>query len=388
MLSFIAALSIYVTYYLLRLKIPQVTGLRLSKNLVPQLFDTVEEVRAHYGRPSIRDIVVTEKYEIRIERIPLKGLPVFFSNTLVIGLPLLQMLTPGEFRCELSRRIGQYSGIFPRKTLFIARASSLWHLYAESLKKHPNRIVRLSGWLFGLYSRLMGMTAIPASRMEELVADSCAMDFMNENEVLDTLKSESISRAFLELHYWPSVHSMAIENTKIQIRPFAKLDKLIKGISTKESRKKWLGYAFEACQLPGDEMPVLRKRMEGIGHMKIRSIPVPGDSAADKYLEGNKNKVVTVIDKLWCSTTLKSWLKDYKSQRRELERARALSRKSRQQILWPGDMVRYALLARKLNGKPIGQSILKLLKRNMRNSLPSFFANRDPQQVDTGDVFR
>jgi len=308
--SFIAAISVYVCFYSFKITFQQVQGLKISMNVAPGLCDVIQEVRSHYRRPLIEHIVITDQYEIRLECIPRMGVPILFSNTLVIGLPLLQSLSPDEFRCELSRCIGRHSGMVPGLTSFIYRSRNLWRVYRQTLEKDTRPDFLLLRLFFVPYSRLIDLIAIPAVRQDELIADTCAMDFVDENIMLDTLKSESIARAFLKLHYWTSVRSMAIRDPGTKIRPFAKLEKVLETLSTLESRKKWLNYAYNEERLPGETMPVLRERMEGIGHVKIRSIPGPEASAAKKYLGENKEQIVDIIDKLWCTTTLARGLKE------------------------------------------------------------------------------
>jgi hypothetical protein len=353
-----------------------VKGLKLTKEMTPDLYEVISEVRSHYKRPAIKNVVLTEKFECRIESIPRLGIPIASFNTLVIGLPILQTLSPEEFRCELSRCIGQHSKIIPSLTLFIHKSHYLWAMYNESLSKYKKFGTSPLRWFFKYYSRLYRLIASPAIRMEELEADLFALEYINETEVFNALKSKAISETFLNTHYWPGVRDMVMKHPNIAIKPFANLEKSVRSEAAQENRKKWLSEACSANQVPGGLVPSFRQRMQHMGHGKIRAIPVLGMNSAEKYLGDTRKNITPIIDKLWRSTTLTHWVKEYKEQRRDIGMIKDLSRKSQKNILWPKDIICYACLAKKLRGYSMASSVNKLIKRNIVNMAPAFISSR------------
>ena len=178
-------LSVSLSVQIFRIKYKKINGLKLTRKSVPELFKVVADVRSYYKRPKIHNIVLTDAFELRIEGTPGHWLPLFMSNTLVIGLPLLQTMTVEGFRCELSRCIGQHSKIIPRQSYFIMRMEKIWDLYNDSLIKNSKYCKTPLHWFFSVYSRLFSSISIPAIRIEELNADSSALDYINELEKED-----------------------------------------------------------------------------------------------------------------------------------------------------------------------------------------------------------
>ncbi|MCK4587090.1 MAG: hypothetical protein KAU29_07095 [Gammaproteobacteria bacterium] len=387
-ISFIAILCMYASVRTVQLKFSHVKGLKLSKEMTPDLFDVITEVRSHFKRPSIKNIVITEKFECRIESVPRLGIPLASFNTLVIGLPMMQTLSPEEFRYELSRCIGQHSKTIPSLTLFVYKSHNLWSMYNESLSKYKKFGTSPLRWFFKTYSRLFEIIAAPAIRMEELEADLFALEYINEDEVFEALKSEAISRALLKTHYWPNIRSMVMKHPNIAIKPFANLENAVRTEALQNNRKKWLGEAYLTGQFPGDLMPSFRQRMEYIGHSKMRSIPVLGMNSAEKYLGDTRKNIIPIIDKLWRSTTLSHWVREYKEQRRDIGKIKDLSRKSQKNILWPKDIICYACLAKKLRGYTFRSSVNKLMRRNMRNATPEFISSRLQSQQRSNDIIQ
>ena len=133
-----AILFMYTSVRTVQLKFSHVKGLKLTEEMTPDLYEVISEIRSHFKRTPIKNIVLTEKFECRIESVPRLGIPIASFNTLVIGLPLLQTMSPEDFRCELSRCIGQHSKIIPSFTLFVFKSDNLWDKFNESLDKNKS----------------------------------------------------------------------------------------------------------------------------------------------------------------------------------------------------------------------------------------------------------
>jgi hypothetical protein len=386
-ISLVALVCLLTISRLFQFRFSRVQGLQLSRTQAPCLYDLIAEVREHYKRPAIKSVVITDRAELRIESIPQTGLPFLTSNHLVIGLPLLQILSVEEFRCELSRCVGQFSGLMPRITFFIYKADRLWSLYNRALGKSKHIGLFIPRILFRLYSPLLHIVVAPALRWEEMEADLCALDYINEREVFDALKSRVISDFFMERCYWPNVKKMVLKNPEGAVKPFENLEKIIRSTLNMQGRKKWMENACRQKQLPGDVIPIFRQRMEHMGHSKIKSIPVPAASALEELLGDGRKNVIAIIEKLWSSTMRSQWVREHKEKCRQLEKIKKLSQKSRQGVLWPAEILSYALLDRKVRGNPIKDSVLKITRRNIRNMLPEFLTNRVRSAERLNDIF-
>jgi hypothetical protein len=386
LISLTAVLFMYTSVRTVQLKFSHVKGLKLTKEMTPDLYEAISVVRSNYKRPSIKNVVLTEKFECRIESIPRLGIPVASFNTLVIGLPLLQTLSPEDFKCELSRCIGQHSKVIPSLTLFIHKSHDLWAKYNESLSKYKKFGTSPLRWFFKPYSRIFKLIASPAIRLEEMEADLFALEYINDREVFDALKSKAISDTFLKSHYWPSVREMVMKHPNVAIKPFANLEKSIRTEAAQSNRKKWLREAYLTAHCPGDLMPDFRQRMQFMGHGKVKTIPVLGMNSAEKYLGDTKKNIIPIIDKLWRSTTLSVWVREYKEQRRDIGKIKDLTKKAQQNILWPKDIICYACLAKKLRGYSMASSVNKLMRRNIVNMTPEFISSRLQARQGSSDT--
>lgn len=362
-----------------QLQFPRIPGVKLSKELAPGLFAQLAEVRKFTTRPAMRNIVLTDQFELRIEASPRFGYPFWSSNTLVVGLPLLQTLSQEQFYGLLMRRLCQYASGRLRPSHWLFRTRLLWRNYLAALSQSQRFGLAPMRWFFSVYSPLFELLTLPAARLDELAADSAALEWLNDRDYFAALKSSTIAGIFLDSHFWRKVHQTALKNPAASLNPFAKLEHIAGHLKSEAFRRKWLQSAFSAEQDFCSAMPALRLRMENIGHSTLRDVPVVEQTAAAVCLGEARKNFVPLIDKLWQSTSFVQWKADYERRRADIKTAKGLSRKSRQQVLGLREMLQYARLARQLRGDPLSRSCVKILKRNLarlrlstlsRNPLP------------------
>jgi len=370
--SAIVLFFLFLSGQILRLHFPQVSGLKLSKELVPDLYRVIAEVRGDIPQPAINSVVLTDQYELRIEEAPCFGFPFVTTITLAIGMPMLQTLSEDEFRCELIKRLGQYSRGRFQPCHWLFRSRRLWRRYLDALNEHKRLGDTPLRWFFSVYSPLFEMLTLPAARMDELAGDDAALEWLNDKDYFVALKSSSIAEIFLKTDYWRKVYQAAAKNPKATLKPFEKLEHISGYFGSHNLRRKWLCNSVVAKQNLSKATPVFSARMKNIGQSKLGDAPVSTEkTAAMTCLGAARKELVSSMDKHWHSTTCARWKADYLKRCADLKVAKKLSRKSYQQPLGPKEMLLYARLAKRLRGDPLRTSIEKLFKRNLETLLPS-----------------
>ena len=382
----VLAFSLMVSWQIFQVRFLRVQGLKLSKELTPELFKVIREVRSHYGRPSIKSVVLTNNYELRIEETPRFGYPLQFTNTLVIGLSLLQTLSPMHFRCELARLFGQYSGVLSKPEHWLYRTNRLWSMYSAALTSRHKFSELPLRWFFKYYAPLICLVAKPAIRLDELAADASALSLINDKDVFVALVNSTVSNTYLNTQYWPNVRKTALKKPNIKLDPFAKMEQIIKGPKAHVYKKKLLKIACTARQDVRHDMPCFQLRMENVGHTKVCDIPAISTTASEEYLGDARKNIVPIIDKLWRSTTLVKWKKQYEERCQDVRKIKGLSKKSHINYLGLREIYHYARLAKKLQGDRIWKSIVKLAKRNFKNLMPSFIIKKVKPEQQANDI--
>jgi len=394
----VIVLCLFFSLKIFQLRFPRVQGLRMSKELAPALYSLIAGVRELTRRPTIKDVVLTDQYELYIDATPRLGFPFLMSNTLVIGMPMLQTLSEAQFRGEVMRRLGQCASGRFRPTHWIYRTRLLWCRYQDALQKRK-RISELPlRWFFSFYAPLFAGFTVPAARRDELAADVAVLEWLNDRDYFETVKSSAIAEVFLDTCFWRKLYQSLRKNAQITshvksdvLSPFEKLEHISGHLKSKEFRRKCLQEAIAEEQNIFNVAPVLRTRMDNIGQSKLRDVPIVEKTAATACVGNARKNYVLIIDKLWRSTTFAHWRAAEKQQRVDIQTVKALSQKSRRRILGVKEMLSYAQIAKRLRGDSLRSSLRKIVKRNFRHlwaaSLSWSVFQRKQKTTPPNDIF-
>jgi len=241
------------------------------------------------------------------------ALPVWSTNTLVIGLPVMQCLSPEQFECMVARRIGQLSKRYNPVTNWLYQLPSVWQQYRVSYNQQKGIGIEPLKWFYSVYAPMYAMVSVYAARQDELNADTYAMELFNDKDVLEMITADALCRWYLHNQYWPAVAKIASIETKSLPAPHTKMSSAVRTIKNGEQLDKLIDNAYREQPLGSNAMPSLQDRISNIGHQKPRMKNDTIENAAMFYLGDSVKGVVDVIDKLW----LKSFLEQRKKDRRQ-----------------------------------------------------------------------
>jgi len=309
----IVLVAALICYRSTQIKPKPPVGLTLAEDKAPGLFKLVQQHRSYYKRPAIHRIVITEQYELDIVKTPMWALPVWSTNTMIIGLPVLQCLSPKQFECMVARRIGQFSKRYNPITNWLYQLRPIWHQYRVSYNRQKGFGIEPLKWYFSVYAPMYAMVSVYAARQDELNADTYAMELFNDKNVLEMITADALCRWYLHNQYWPAVVKIASIETKSLPTPHTKMSSAVHAIKNGERLDKLIDNAFREQPLSSDAMPSLQGRLKNIGHQKPCMEKDTTENAAVFYLGTSVKGVIDVVDKLW----LKSFLEQRKRQRHQ-----------------------------------------------------------------------
>lgn len=300
-----------VSYRITQIKFRAPAGLTLSEDKAPAVFTLVQKHCNYFKRPKIHRIVITGDYELDIIKTPVWVLPVWSTNTLVIGLPVLQSLSPKQFECMVARRIGQFSKRYNPITNWLYQLRAIWQQYRDIDSRQTGSGIEPLKWCFCFYAPFYSAVSRYAARLDELRADTYAMELFNDEEVLDMITADALCRWYLHNQFWPAVYKIASIENKILPAPHTKMASAVYAVTSEEKLDILVVRVYKEKPRSRDAIPSLQQRIENIGHDKPRMKPHTSENAAMLYLGASAKGVIAVIDKLW----LKSLLAQRKQQR-------------------------------------------------------------------------
>jgi len=283
--------------YKLKFSLP--TGLDVTEEKFPHLTKLIEELRSEFGKPKIDRIIIRDKYEMRVIKTPRSGMPFLNTRTLIIGLPVLQTMSPLYFRALLARRIGQLSTQHTPVTTRLYFLNDIWSQFKISCKQSKNKVTKVLGYFFQLYSPLYQSMLMPLLQAEELEADSYGMDLINSVDMVECIVYEEVVIEFLNKKFWPKIYHMARRSKTPEFMPYSQMTKVVKAGITDDEISTTVQAALKLEITQPGLTPSLARRLNHLGHAK----PLPpkrlSKTAADYYLGSSLEKIIQLFDKRW-----------------------------------------------------------------------------------------
>ncbi|MCK4863942.1 MAG: hypothetical protein KAT06_00815 [Gammaproteobacteria bacterium] len=284
-----------------KLKFTLPSGLDITREKFPHLFELIEELQGEFGNPKIDRIIIRDKYEILVIKTPRSGMPFINTRTLIIGLPVLLTMSPLYFHALLARRIGQLSTQHTPISTRLYFLNNIWLQFKISCHHSKNIFTKILRYFFQLYNPLYQNMLMPLFQEEELEADSYGMDLINHTDMNECIVYEEVVTQFLKNKFWPKIYHMAKRSKTPEFLPYSQITKVVKAGVTNDEISETIQAALKVEMHNPAPTPSLTKRLNHLGHAK----PLPpkrlSQTAAEYYLGNNLGKIIQLFDKRWLS---------------------------------------------------------------------------------------
>jgi len=374
----IIAFSLSAALYQLKIALP--AGRPLSDAEAPKLFALIKELNkellSQKFQPRIQHVKISQHYEITTHRTPTNGFPLFFTNTLVIGLPLLQSHSPKQIKTLISREIIHLSGSRLRLSSWLFFAGKYWQQYNNALKKQvitPNIFLL---FFFSWYAPLYKLFAQEVENIETHFVDDAIAKNSGLKNIADTLAHNYIVRKFLYQSFWPHLNNKAYRHKTPPYLPYSSLERNLKSELDSLTSQSWL----DSITLDRDESqrsPDLLARLKKL-NVTQPSLPEHHQvSAAQYFLSDTLAKLIKQMDKLWLVSNQFTWQKKYQKGQTEITELKELGIQAKQSLLSDDRMWDYIQLIKRYIDKGEAIKLYKqILQMDTRDARISFEIGR------------
>jgi len=328
------AASLSATLFQLKTTLPP--GRPLSTEEAPKLFSLVDELNLSYSpqklQPEIQQVKISQNFEIAVIRTPRNGFPVLFTNTLILGLPLMQCLSPRQIKTLISHEILHLAGARSRLSSWLYFSGSYWKQYNFALKKQvksPNFFLLV---FFAWFSPLYQILAQEVEKLECLNVDKLLTEKLSAEDLSDALVQRFISERYLSDSFWPNLNEKAYRHKTPPYMPYTNIERNLKSKLDDLTRQSWLDSTLFDLTEPADT-PSLSNRLK---QLKISNPPLPNalqTSAAEYFLADTLPILMQQMDKIWEVSNQFIWQKKYARGQSELADLSELSIQADQGLL-------------------------------------------------------
>jgi hypothetical protein len=195
----------------------------------------------------------------------------------------MQSLSAAQFRCALARRLGQFSKRHNPLENWLYQLRRIWPQYGIATEAAAPGFQPVR-WFFSGFAPLYELVSLPAARLDELAADSYAMEVCSDEEVLDTITTETVCRLYLDEKFWPVYRKLSARVREAMLKPHAGMASVLRAGLQGDRGEEWIMKAMAREPRWDDPMPSLAKRVENIGHWKTHMVGIAAVPAAAVYL--------------------------------------------------------------------------------------------------------
>ncbi|HJV61361.1 MAG TPA: M48 family metalloprotease [Albitalea sp.] len=293
------------------------------------MFAALDRMRLRMKGPRFHHVLVTFEFNAAVVQRPLFGLIGPSRNYLILGLPLLESLSPDEALAVVAHEYGHLSGAHGRFAAFIYRLRLSWttvHAVSHRWKGAAGKALRrLVEWYAPYFN---GYTFVLA-RANEYQADAAAAELAGGEVTATALKRVDVNSAhfsgFLQDSFRHSLHS-PMPTEDIASRWAAAANRF-----TAEDGQRWLGRALALPANVSDTHPPLSARLGALQVAQASpadQLPgaFEGPSAACAWLGASLDSVRQRIGSTWRDEVAKGWKERHdaaQQQRRRLAELRA-----------------------------------------------------------------
>jgi Zn-dependent protease with chaperone function len=312
-------------------RLPTPQGELLTRRQAPSLFTAIDTLRQRLRGPAVHQVLLVDEVNAAIVQRPLFGLFGFPRNHLLLGLPLLESMTPDEALAVVAHEYGHLAGSHGHFAAFIYRLRLSWGPIEAAAAQWQGGFGRWLGSAVAWYAPYFNAYTFVLARANEFQADRAAADLVGPPVVAAALKRANLAG--------PQYQAF-IGNTLGRIgehpRPPADLAQrwAAEAATVAPPAQRWLADALDRRGQVADTHPVLRERLQALAiDGAVADLPPPrsGPSAAEAWLGAALPDLRRLFQARWADAVARPWAERHEqilAQRARLAELRGLAGRS------------------------------------------------------------
>ncbi|HZT41325.1 MAG TPA: M48 family metalloprotease [Chthonomonadaceae bacterium] len=329
----------FVIVRALFVSIPAPSGIRLQRQEVPRLFDMVDRLSAALKAPRFHRILLTGDFNAAVAQRPRLGIFGWQQNYLLLGLPLMEALSPEQFRAVVAHELGHLSGNHSRFAGWIYRVRKTWDQLLKNLQAQKSKAIKLFVWFFRWYAPLFSAYSFVLARSDEYIADRCAAQIAGAKTCADALIRIHLQAPAVEETFWPGVYKQVEAQEEPPAGVFTSLAQALRAGTMVADPIKSLHGALAEQAGYADTHPSLADRLRALGCLPASETPellLPApveETAAEYFLGGAVERLWQTLDQVWRQDVTPVWKERHRYVQTAQRQLQALEEKAQTQPL-------------------------------------------------------
>ncbi|WP_367870271.1 M48 family metalloprotease [Luteolibacter sp. Populi] len=283
-LAFAGLLTAVLLVCCLWVKFDPPEGAPLDEEEHPELHRLIRETGNLVGGVRFHQVLLDAEVNAATVQNPRLGVLGWYRSYLVIGLPLMEMLSREEFRAVLAHEFAHAVGPDGRTRAWLHRKRATWEKVAGRLPASP--LFPLLSKFFRWFWPRFNSRAFLLSRFHELEADRVAAEAVSAEALASGLQRLAIQGLRLEEEFWQPLESAIAGSAAVPRDVIERLSALVRSEPPANSRDRWTSQAMGKSADFTDTHPALAERLAHLG-IPVSASPllIPATNAADELLD-------------------------------------------------------------------------------------------------------
>lgn len=316
-------------------------GRALTPAEAAPLFAELRQQSRAMAAPPVHRVLLTTDFNASIVQLPRLGVLGWPRNYLMVGLPLLQALSPEQAAAVVAHELGHLRGGHGKFSAWVYRVSQSWGQLLGQLESHGagTWLSKFANW----YVPRFNAWSHPLRRADEFEADAAAGRVTSPQALAQALCALVVRDSAIDKLHWDVLSSNLValpappSDAISRLLPVAKSARLDDAAET-----ALLTTALAADPDPFDTHPTLPERLAALG--QVAEVPTsPPVTAAETWFGTHLPALAADLDATWAAERSAWWQERHQLLSTQQERLRELTgRCEAGEILTPAEAWEHA----------------------------------------------
>lgn len=309
-------------------RLPAPQGRELTREEAPALFAALDDMRQRMRGPRFHHVLIVDEVNAAVVQRPAWGLFGWPRNYLLLGLPLLECMTPHEALAVVAHEYGHLAGSHSRFSAFIYRLRHTWGTVQDHVGAVQGWLAKLVAPMVRWYAPYFNAYTFVLARADEYQADKASAQLVGHRNAAHALKRVNVEGSrherFMERTFERIEHEVAPPADLLH-RWAAHVGQM----PAQEDAREWLVRALDRRPNVWDTHPTLRARLDALA-LPDEPLDAPppqreGASAAQDWLGPVLDALRAELQSEWAQGIQQPWAERHEQRRQQRQRLQELS---------------------------------------------------------------
>ena len=351
-------------------------GHNLKHNEAPQLFAEVEQIRKALRAQRIHRIIITPELNAAVAQIPRLGMLGWPRNYLVLGLPLLNMLSVEELRAVIAHEFGHLSKSHARFGNWIYRIRQVWYLLLSRLEQDRSALAGIFTRFFDWYAPYFNAYSFVLARANEYEADHESARITSAPIAAAALTKVYTLADYMDNTYWQSLFDKVKHEQHAPPHAYTQLINSTFHIPKEILTEKFKDVLTHKTDLH-DTHPALVDRLRSLRSKPALNLTGRDKSAAALLLADTNQELLAQFDNDWQLQIADNWQQRHQVIQESRDKIREYQAKGDLSALSEEEHWDFATLLEDIEGSAAARPLFaNLLTRNPEHAYANYVMGR------------